>query len=95
MLFIGGTAGCNSTLQSLLHKTQTPEQPLIKVHIQFSDQKEATCYVKTLGMEKGAPLYTGGTSSNNMYDRDGNIVGSFNYQHVVYMNVLPDEGSTD
>ena len=95
-LFMGGTAGCDSSsIQSILQKTKSSEQPLIRVQIQFTDQKETICYVKSLGLEKGAPVYTGGPSSNNMYDRDGNIVGSFNYQHVLFMNVLPEEGSTD
>ena len=95
MLFIGGTAGCNGGLQSLLQKTKSPEQPLIRVQIQFTDQRQTICYVKSLGLEKGAQVYAGGPSSNNMYDRDGNIVGSYNYQHVVYMTVLPEEGNSD
>lgn len=95
MLFIGGAAGCNSSIQSLLQKTKSPEQPLIRVQIQFTNQEQTICYVKSLGLEKGAPVYTGGPSSNNMYDRDGNIVGSFNYQQVIYMDVLSEEGSTD
>lgn len=94
-LMIGGTAGCNGDLQSLFQKSRSPEAPLIKVQIQFSDQKLVVCYVKTLGLEKGAPVFTGGSSSNNMYDKDGNVVGSFNYSHVLYMTVMPEEGGTD
>lgn len=95
MLFMGGTAGCDSSIQSFLQKTKSPEQPLIRVQIQFTNQEKTICYVKSLGLEKGAPVYTGGPSANNMYDRDGNIVGSFNYQQVIYMDVLAEEGSTD
>jgi hypothetical protein len=95
MLLIGGTSGCSGGIQSLLKNTQSPEQPLIRVQIQFTDQQQTTCYVKSLGLEKTASVYTAGPSSNNMYDRDGNVVGSFNYQHVIYMSVLPDEGSSD
>ena len=95
ILFIGGTAGCNSNLSSLVQKTKNPEQPLIRVQIQFTDQKQTICYVKSLGMEASAKVYTGGPSCNYMYDQGGNIVGSFNYQHVMYMNILPDESSTD
>ena len=68
---------------------------MIRVQIQFTDQRQTICYVKSLGLEKGAQVYAGGPSSNNMYDRDGNIVGSYNYQHVVYMTVLPEEGNSD
>jgi len=95
MLFIGGMAGCNGGLQSLQQITKSPDQPLIRVQIQFTDQRQTVCYVRSLGLEKGAQVYTGGPSSNNMYDRDGNIVGSYNYQHVLYMNVIPEEGSSD
>ena len=95
LIIIVGTAGCNNSVQSLLQKTQSPEQPLTRVQIQFTDQKQTICYVKSLGLEKGAQVYAGGPSSNNMYDRDGNIVGSYNYQHVLYMNVIPEEDSTD
>ena len=95
MLFIGGAAGCNSDIQSLLQKTKSSEQPLIRVQIQFTNQEQTICYVKSLGLEKGAPVYTGGPSSNNMYDRDGNIVGSFNYQQVIYMNVLAEDSVTE
>jgi hypothetical protein len=94
ILIIGGTAGCNGSIQSLIERTKSPEQPLIRVQIQFTDQKQTTCYVKSLGLEKGAQVYAGGPSSNNMYDRDGNIVGSYNYQHVLYMDVIPEESST-
>lgn len=95
MVIIVGTAGCSGSIQSFIQNSKSPDQPLIRVQIQFTDQKQTTCYVKTLGLEKGAQVYTGGPSSNNMYDKDGNVVGSFNYQHVLYMNVLPEEGSTD
>lgn len=95
MLFIGGAAGCNGNIRSLLQKTNGTEQPLLKVQIQFTNQAQTICYVKSLGLEKGAQVYTGGPSSNNMYDRDGNIVGSFNYQQVLFMKVLAEDGVTD
>jgi hypothetical protein len=95
MSLIMGTSGCSSKIQSLVQKTQSSDQPLIRVQIQFTDQKQTECYVKTLGLEKGASSYNGGASSNNMYDKDGNVVGSFNYQHVIYMSVLPEVGSSD
>lgn len=94
-VMIAGTAGCSGDIKSLIQKNSSPEAPLIKVQIQFTDQKQVVCYVKTLGLEKGAPVFTGGSSSNNMYDQDGNVVGSFNYSHVLYMTVMPEESSTD
>jgi len=95
ILFSIGMAGCNVNLQPLIQKAKSPEAPLIRVQIQFTDQKQTTCYVRSLGLEENAQVYTGGPSSNYMYDRNGNILGSFNYQHVIYMNIIPDEGSTD
>jgi hypothetical protein len=95
VLFMVGAAGCTTNMDSLLQIAKSPEPPLIRVQIQFTDQKEMVCYVKSLGLEKDAQVYTGGTSSNNMYDRDGKIVGSYNYQHVLYMTVLPEEGSSE
>lgn len=95
LLLIGGAAGCTADLSSLLQITKSPAAPLIRVHIQFTDQKEAVCYVKSLALEKEAQVYTGGPSSNNMYDREGNIVGSYNYQHVIFMTILPEEGRSE
>jgi hypothetical protein len=94
VLFMGTVAGCTADLGSLLQIAKSPATPLIRVHIQFTDQKEAVCYVKNLGLEKDAPVYTGGPSSNNMYDRDGNVVGTYNYQHVINMTILSEEGSS-
>ncbi|MEA4925352.1 MAG: hypothetical protein VB084_08590 [Syntrophomonadaceae bacterium] len=95
MLMLGGTSGCSGGIQSLFQKTKSTEPPLIRVQIQFTDQKQTICYLKSLGLEKDAQVYTGGPSANNMYDQDGNIVGSFNYQHVLYITVLPEEVSSD
>lgn len=95
LMIMGGTAGCSDSLQSWLPSTNSSEPPLIRVQIQFTDQRETVCYVKSLGIEESAEVYSGGPSRNYMYDRDGNITGSFNYQHVLYMSILPDETSTD
>lgn len=95
LLFMSGVAGCTADPGKLLQLAKSPEPPLIRVHIQFTDQKDVECYVKSLGLEKDAQVYTGGPSANNMYDRAGNIVGSYNYQHVLYMTILPEEGSSE
>ncbi|PKM76387.1 MAG: hypothetical protein CVU90_12795 [Firmicutes bacterium HGW-Firmicutes-15] len=95
MFMIVGVAGCNADYNQLLQKTKIPEEPLIRVQIQFTDQKQTICYVKSLGLEEKGQIYTGGASLNYMYDREGKIIGSFNYQRVVYMKILTDEESTD
>lgn len=96
VLLMGGIAGCNFDYQSLVQQTRTPEAPLIKVQIQFTDQKQSICYVKSLGLDKeNAVVYAGGPSLNYMYDRDGNIIGSYNYQRVLYITILPEETPAD
>jgi hypothetical protein len=93
LIVLAGTAGCGTDFGSLLQMAKSPEAPLLRVHIQFTDQRETVCYVRSLGLEKDAQVYAGGPSSNNMYDQAGNIVGSYNYQHVIYIQILPEEGS--
>jgi len=90
-----GVVGCNADYKQLLQKTKSSEEPLIKVQIQFTDQKQTVCYVKSLGLEEKGQIYTGGASLNYMYDQEGKILGSFNYQRVIYMKILTDEESTD
>jgi hypothetical protein len=90
-----GTAGCNVNLKSLTQKAKNSDEQLVRVQIQFDNQKQATCYVKSLGLEENARVYAGGPSTTYMYDRNGNIIGSFNYQHVIYMTILPEEVNTD
>ncbi len=93
--FIAGIAGCNFDYRSLLPKTPSLETPLIKVQIQFTDDEKVNCYVKSLGLDKDATVYAGGPSLNYMFDRDGNIIGSYNYQRVLYITILPEETSSD
>jgi len=91
VIIMAAAAGCSGEPGSWLQKAKGPEPQLIKVHIQFTNQKDLVCYVKSLGIEKDAQVYTGGPSANNMYDRNGNITGSFNYQQVMYMEIVPEE----
>jgi hypothetical protein len=58
--------------------------------IYFTDGKVFTGYVENLGVEESGKLFTGGSSVNNLYNQDGKIIGCFNYQHVLYMKILPD-----
>jgi hypothetical protein len=88
-----GSAGCSSNYQELWARTQNQEEPLLRVKIQFTNQREAVCYVKSLGLENSARVYQGGSSTNYMYDRDGQIIGSFNYQQVLFMNIIPEDAT--
>jgi len=93
LVFLLGGAGCSSgsNWKDYLPKNQTQAEPLLKVKIHFTNQREAVCYVKSLGLENNARLYQGGSSTNYMYDRDGQIVGSFNYQQVLFMDIIPED----
>ena len=87
------TSGCNYDYRQLLAKTTSSDEPLIKVQIVFVNDIQTVCYVRSLGLEEKGQVYLGGSSLNYMYDKDGNILGSFNYMQVVFMKILPDEGS--
>jgi hypothetical protein len=95
VFMIVGVVGCNVDYKQLMQKVKSQEEQLIRVEIQFTDQKQTVCYVKSLGMEQKSQVYTGGASLNYMYDRDGKILGSFNYQRVIYMKILTDEESVN
>jgi len=87
-----GLAGCDYDYRALLPGADSGEVALIRVHIRFTDQAEIpACYVKSLGIDPDAEVYSGGPSMNYLYDRDGNVIGSYNYQNVLYITVLPEE----
>jgi hypothetical protein len=88
VFMIVGLVGCNVDYKQLVQKTKSQEEQLIRVQIQFTDQQQTVCYVKSLGLEKEGQIYTGGASLNYMYDREGRIIGSFNYQRVLFMKIL-------
>lgn len=90
-----GTVGCGYDYRSLLPGAKTEEAALIRVNIRFNDQAEVECYVKSLGIDPEAQVYAGGPSLNYMYDQDGNVIGSYNYQNVFYMRVLPEVTVSD
>jgi len=71
------------------------EQPLIRAEVVFTDGKTLVTYLKTMGIEDGGKVYVGGSSSTNMYDPKGNITGVINYQHVLYIKVLPAKTAGD
>ncbi len=90
-----GVAGCDWDYQALLQTSQPAATPLLRVEINFTDDEQVTCYVESLGMGENDVVYVGGPSLKHMYDRDGNIIGAYNYQRVLYMTILPEEPETD
>lgn len=84
------TAGCNVDLKQLFSEKKT-EEKLIKAEIHFGENDKVVGYIKNLGIEDNAKVYVGGASLNYLYDQQGNIVGSYNYLRVEYINILPEE----
>ena len=64
---------------------------LLKVEIFFTDDKTLVGYVKQLGIEQQGKVYVGGSSLNYLYNENGEIIGSYNYQRVLYIKILPHE----
>lgn len=91
MLMLGGCSAGNPFKSA----TDEGEQPLIKAEVVFTDGKTLVTYLKTMGIEESGKVYVGGSSSTNMYDVKGNIVGTLNYQHVLYIRVLPAKSETN
>lgn len=88
-------SGCKINPDTWQKVTEKPKEPeLIKVELVFTDRERMTCYVKGMGIEDNGQVYVGGSSVNYMYDRQGNIIGAFNYQRLIYMKLIP-EGTMD
>lgn len=86
--------GCNLDTKNIWKPGSGDKDELIKVEITFTDDQKLTGYVKNLGIDKDAVVYVGGSSLNYLYDSNGNITGSFNYQRVLYMQIIT-EAKTD
>lgn len=87
--------GCNFELPSIPYEKDITSK-LIKVEITFTDDKTLVGYVKELGIEQqGGKVYVGGSSLNYLYDKNGNIVGAFNYQRVLFMKIISEEETTE
>ncbi|NLJ72273.1 MAG: hypothetical protein GX333_04585 [Syntrophomonadaceae bacterium] len=90
LLFV---VGCdNSLTNSISDKFEKKPLELIKVEITFTDDEALIGYVTALGIEqeKGR-VYIGGSSLNYLYDKNGNIIGAYNYQRVLYMKIINEE----
>jgi len=94
LLIALGIGGCNFDIKDYWDKNGDSKNQLIKVEIVFTDDEKLTGYVKNLGIEKDGTVYAGGSSLNYLYDKNGNITGSFNYQRVLYMTII-NEAKTD
>lgn len=91
VLLITTSAGCKLDTSQLLHPDSKDKQvELIKVQINFTDGENIIGYVQNLGIGNNAKVYAGGTSVNYIYDRNGNVIGCFNYQRVLYMKILQE-----
>ncbi|MGI6468754.1 MAG: hypothetical protein GXZ09_10590 [Syntrophomonadaceae bacterium] len=90
MLFILFTSGCQN-IQDLVKRDFSSQPSLIKVRIHFDRGDMVEGYVYELGLERSGKLYAGGSSISYIYDAQGNVVGSFNYQRVTYMEIIPPE----
>ncbi|MGI5911216.1 MAG: hypothetical protein ACOX6E_01365 [Syntrophomonadaceae bacterium] len=82
-------SGCNFNLSNLVKPQDNPDT-FVKVEIVFTDGQSLITYLRDLGLEKNARIYVGGASTNNFYDSEGNIIGAFNYQRVLYIKILPE-----
>lgn len=92
MLLLGlMVSGCQFDVGQLTRPTEEEKDQLIRVEIVFTDDKTLVGYVKELAIDPESKVYVGGSSANYLYDAGGNVVGVFNYQRVLYMNILPAE----
>lgn len=81
-----------SDVELVTKKTFQTEE-LIPVCLVFRDNVSVNAYVKGLGIEQDGIVYAGGSSCNYLFNREGEIMGSFNYQSLLYMLIItePDE----
>ncbi len=91
MLF---TSGCKFDFQQMFQSSKAIEEKPVKVEIIFTDGESLVGYIKSLGIEENGRVYVGGSSLNYLYDKNGNIIGSYNYQRVLYIKLVPEETPT-
>ncbi|MEN6351147.1 MAG: hypothetical protein ABFD08_17355 [Syntrophomonas sp.] len=84
-------SGCNFDPGSLLQSSsvQNEDKPF-KAEIVFGENDKIVGYIKSLGIEDDGQVYIGGASLNYLYDKNGNIIGSYNYQKVLYIKILAE-----
>lgn len=84
-------SGCQFDPGRLTRSAGEGDEKLIRVEIVFTDDQTLIGYVKGLSIAPESKIYVGGSSTNYLYDAEGNIVGAYNYQRVLYMKILPAE----
>jgi len=84
-------SGCELDFGRLTKSVGEEGDKLIRVEIVFTDNQTLIGYVKDLAIDPDSKIYVGGSSTNYIYDAQGNIVGAYNYQRVLYMKILPAE----
>lgn len=90
LLLLLPLGGCKYDFSQILGIPSGQSQAeLFKVRIYFTDGQTIESYIKELGIHKEGKVYVGGSSLNYLYDAQGNIVGSYNYQRVLYIKVIP------
>ncbi len=90
LLFLLPLGGCSYDFSEILGIPSGSSQPeLIKAKIYFTDGQSLETYIKDLGIQQDGKVYVGGSSLNYLYDSRGNIVGSYNYQRVLFIKVIP------
>jgi hypothetical protein len=82
-------SGCRDGWE-FLEKPADEPQKLIYVDICFGETEHLTGYVHTLGIEPDVKILVGGSSANNLYNKQGEIIASFNYLRVNYIKIIPE-----
>lgn len=86
------SSGCNLDVKRLIKpSTAVDEEKLFKAEIVFSSDDKIVAYIKSLGIEKNGQVYVGGASLSYLYDAQGNVVGSYNYQKVLYIKIISEK----
>lgn len=87
------SSGCNNFDAKKLVKPRSAgdEEKLLKAEIVFSSEDKVVAYIKSLGIEKKGQVYVGGASLCYLYDAQGNVIGSYNYQKVLYIKILSEK----
>lgn len=95
LIMLAFTCGCDTDWGRLLQSDSEDEAQLFKAMIYFTDGATLEAYIKELGIEKDGTIYVGGSSLNYLYDRNGKVIGSYNYQRVLYIKIISEEETAD
>ncbi len=91
LLLVMFNSGCHFEGKKLFQSSPDTEKQLIKVQITFTDDQKLETYIKDLGIDEKGKVYIGGSSLNYFYDASGRVLGSYNYQRVLYIEIIPEK----